>query len=78
MSTSASLSLYALHAMAHLPLLALLQHIIPLHSQRLEGTTSWEISLGTPPSWHSGTGFEKEVDLNSPTRVIAEGQLMHL
>ena len=77
MSTSASLSLYALHAMAHLPLLALLQHIIPLHSQRLEGTTSWEISLGTPPSWHSGTGFEKEVDLNSPTRVIAEGQLMH-
>ena len=63
--------------MAHLPLLALLQHIIPFHSQRLEGTTSWEISLGTPPSWHSGTGSEKEVDLNSPPRVIAEGQLMH-
>ena len=65
-STSSSPSLYALLAMAHLPLLALLQRIIPLHSLSLEGTTSWEIFLGTPPSWRSVTGSEEGVDLNSP------------
>ena len=75
--TASSPSLYALLAMAHLPLLALLQRIIPLRSLSLEGTTSWEIFLGTPPSWCSVTGSEEGVDLNSPSRVIAEGQLMH-
>ena len=75
--TASSLSLYALLAMAHLLLLALLQHIIPLRSLSLEGTTPWEIFLGTPPSWRSVTGSEEGVDLNSPPRVIAEGQLMH-
>ena len=44
---------------------------------KIEGTTLWEIFLGTPPSWHSGTGSEKGVDLNSPLRVIAKWQLMH-
>ena len=44
---------------------------------KIEGTTLWEIFLGTPPSWRSGTGSEKGVDLSSPLRVIAEWQLMY-
>ena len=54
-----------------------LQRIIPLRSLSLEGTTSWEILLGTPPSWRWVTGSEEGVDLYFPLRVIAEGQLLH-